>query len=66
MLEVVPQSAKQAGKQRGARRKVLNQNGFVLGMRAFTHGPHSVQRGNAERGGEVAVWTPLQSPLRLA
>ena len=41
--------------QRGSRRKVLDEHRFVPRMRAFAHRAHAVERGNAERRGEVAV-----------
>ena len=34
---------------------MLHQHRFVAGVRAFAHRAHAVERGNAQRRGEVAV-----------
>ncbi len=43
------------GQQRCAGREVLDEHRFVPRVRAFADRAHAVERGNAERRGEVAV-----------
>ena len=44
-----------AGQQRGSGREVLDEHRLVPRVRAFAHRAHAVERGNAERRGEIAV-----------
>lgn len=54
---LVSNPAYQASQQRSARRKVLNQNGFMQRMSAFSDCPQTIQSGNTKCRGEVSVGT---------
>src|ERR1700747_3091273 len=45
------------GQQRGALRHGTREDMFARGMRSATHVTQAVQRGNSQRGGEIAVGT---------